>query len=89
MKNGKITNVLVVASLPIIAAGIEAAIAKIPGFKILSKVKSLEAGIELAATQVPDLMFGFRTGKASHIHGADTHRRVGSTRRVVLHSPDP
>jgi DNA-binding NarL/FixJ family response regulator len=56
MKNGKITNVLVVASLPIIAAGIEAAIAKIPGFKILSKVKSLEAGIELAATQVPDLM---------------------------------
>jgi DNA-binding NarL/FixJ family response regulator len=55
MKNGKTTNVLVVASSPIIAAGIEAAVAKIPGFKMQSKAKSLEAGMELAETQLPDL----------------------------------
>jgi DNA-binding NarL/FixJ family response regulator len=55
MKNGKTTNVLVVASMPIIAAGIEAAIAKAPGFRIQSRAKSLEAGIELAEIKSPDL----------------------------------
>jgi DNA-binding NarL/FixJ family response regulator len=54
MKNGKVTNVLVVASLPIVAAGIEAAIVKVPGFKIQAKAKNLQAGTDLAEIKPPD-----------------------------------
>jgi DNA-binding NarL/FixJ family response regulator len=82
MKNGKTTNVLVVASLPIIAAGIEAAIARTPGFKMVSKARNLEAGLELAATHIPDVLIvdmaseGCIPSKVAKLHVLMTQVRI-------------
>jgi DNA-binding NarL/FixJ family response regulator len=93
MKNGKVINVLVVASLPIVAAGIEAAIAKAAGFKIQSKAKSLDAGIALAEVQPPDFFVvdmasaGCLPSAITKLHALNANMRIVvlAAREDLLH----